>query len=57
MRDREEYDEDDYDEDDRPRRGGVHARNIGPALELKVPLPINAASPQDFAATRRGRTP
>src|SRR5450759_3631946 len=27
-----------------------HARNIVPALELKVPLPINAASPQDFAA-------
>ena len=41
----------------RSERPSVHAQNIVPALELKVPLPINAASPQDFAATRRGRTP
>src|SRR5471030_1060132 len=41
----------------RSERLSVYARNIVPALELKVPLPINAASPKDFAATRRGRRP
>jgi pullulanase/glycogen debranching enzyme len=38
---------------DRPRAN----RNLFPAQELMVPLPINAASQQDFAAMRQGRTP